>query len=225
MAPLRGLVVSIQPEPESVLNEPETVALLARCAIANGAVGVRIEGTIRIAAVRAATRAPIIGLVKRAYPGFAPYITATLLEVREAIDAGADMIAVDATPRTRPDGSSLSDALATIHARGRLAMADCADEDDLRAAAALGFDLVGTTLAGYTDATRGRPLPALDLVAAVASDLPGVVLEGGVREPAQVRAAFAVGADVVVVGTALTNLDAAIRAFAAGVRDSDAAEG
>jgi putative N-acetylmannosamine-6-phosphate epimerase len=38
---LRGLIVSIQPAADSVLNTPETVALLARCAVANGAAGVR----------------------------------------------------------------------------------------------------------------------------------------------------------------------------------------
>ena len=81
---LRGLIVSIQPEPESVLNTPETIALLARCAVANGASGVRIEGAVRIAAVRAAVNVPIIGLVKRVYPGYDPYITPTRGEV-EAI--------------------------------------------------------------------------------------------------------------------------------------------
>ena len=45
---LRGLIVSIQPEPESVLNTAETVALLARCAVASGAAGVRIQGTAQL---------------------------------------------------------------------------------------------------------------------------------------------------------------------------------
>ena len=49
-----GLIVSVQAEAESVLNTPEAIVLLARCAIQNGAVGVRVEGEARISAVRAA---------------------------------------------------------------------------------------------------------------------------------------------------------------------------
>ena len=60
-----GLIVSVQAYPDSVLNTPETIALLARCAVANGAVGVRIEGPERIAAVRAAVGVPIVELIPR----------------------------------------------------------------------------------------------------------------------------------------------------------------
>jgi N-acylglucosamine-6-phosphate 2-epimerase len=212
-----GLVVSIQPEPESVLNTPATVALLARCVVANGAAGVRIEGGERIAAVRAAVDVPIVGLVKRAYAGFAPYITPTLREVEEIVRAGAGIVAFDATDRVRPDGDSVGALVAAIHARGALAMADCSTATDLRAAAAAGADIVGTTLSGYTDETRGRPLPAIDLVAEAAAGGAFVILEGGVATPSQARAAIGAGAGAVVVGTALSNLDALVRSFANGV--------
>jgi putative N-acetylmannosamine-6-phosphate epimerase len=212
-----GLIVSIQPEAGSVLNTPATVALLARCALANGAAGVRIEGGERIAAVRAAIDAPIIGLVKRAYPGFGPYITPTLGEVDEIVAAGAAVVAFDATDRTRPAGDSVADLVGAIHARGAVAMADCATAAELLAAAAAGADIVATTLAGYTDDTRGRSLPALDLVAGAAAGGSFVILEGGVATPSQARAGIAAGAGAVVVGTALSNLDALVRSFATGV--------
>ena len=57
-----GLVVSVQAGDDSVLNAPETIATLASCAEANGAVGVRIEGIALIAAVRDRVRIPIVGI-------------------------------------------------------------------------------------------------------------------------------------------------------------------
>jgi N-acylglucosamine-6-phosphate 2-epimerase len=211
---LRGLIVSIQPEAESVLNTPETVALLARCAVANGAAGVRIEGAARIAAVRRAVAVPIVGLVKRVYVGFGPYITPTEDEVEAVTGAGAQIVAFDATGRTRPHGHDVAALIAAIHGRGALAMADCATGAEARAAAAAGAEIVGTTLCGYTDETRGHALPALDVLREAVASGAFAILEGGVADPEQVRAGFAAGASAVVVGTALTNLDARIRTFA-----------
>jgi N-acylglucosamine-6-phosphate 2-epimerase len=218
---LRGLIVSIQPEPESVLNTPETVALLARCAVASGAAGVRIQGTAHIAAVRAAVEVPIVGLIKRAYPGFEPYITVTAEEAAAIVAAGADVVAFDATPRPRPHGLTVAALIAAIHAAGAVAMADCATTAEVRAAAAAGAEIVGTTLSGYTAETRGRALPALDVLQAAAATGAFAILEGGVGEPAQLHAGFAAGAAAVVVGTALTNIDARIRAFATAVPSTE----
>jgi N-acylglucosamine-6-phosphate 2-epimerase len=212
---LAGLIVSIQPEAGSVLNTPETVALLARCAVANGAVAVRIEGPARIAAVRRAVEVPIVGLLKRSYPGFEPYITATAADAAAVADVGAEIVAFDATGRARPDGSGVAALVAAIHARGALAMADCATGAEARAAAAAGADIVATTLCGYTAETRGHALPAIDVLREAAATGAFAILEGGVADPSHVRAAFAAGAAAVVVGTALTNLDARIRTFAA----------
>jgi len=220
-----GLIVSIQPEAASALNDPATVALLARCVVANGAAGVRIEGGTRIAAVRAAVGVPIVGLVKRAYPGYEPYISPTLREVGEIVAAGAEIVAFDATARRRPAGDDVAALVAAIHARGALAMADCATAADLAAAARAGADIVGTTLAGYTDETRGRALPAIDLLGAAAASGAFTILEGGVATPAQAAAGIAAGANAVVVGTALTNLDALVRGFATEVRAAYAPPG
>jgi N-acylglucosamine-6-phosphate 2-epimerase len=210
-----GLVVSVQAEADSLLNAPETIALLASVAERNGARGVRIEGAARIAAVRRAVCVPIVGIVKRAYAGFDPYITVTEREVQEAAAAGADIIAFDATLRPRPGGISVAALIAMIRARGALPMADCADLADARAAAELGAALVASTLCGYTEATRGTALPALDLVRAMRAGGPFVVCEGGVASPEDVRRAFAAGADAVVVGTAITNVDVLVRRFVA----------
>ncbi len=210
-----GLIVSVQANPDSVLNAPLTIATLARCAIANGAAGVRIEGAARIAAVRGAIDAPILGIIKRVHEGFEPYITSTLEEIAEAALAGSHVVAFDATERPRFDGAGIRASINEIHRRAKLAMADCSTEDEARDAAEAGADIIATTLAGYTRETRGRALPALDLVHRFSRFHSFVICEGGVGDPASVTAAFAAGASAVVVGTALTNLDANVSRFVA----------
>ena len=212
---LRGLIVSVQPIAGSALDDPHIVAALASCALSNGAVAVRIEGAHRIRAVRERIGdTPIVGLIKRVVSGFDPYITASLTDIESVLDAGAAIVAVDATPRPRSDGSTFADAVEAIHRRGALAFADCAVLEDARAALAARADIVATTLCGYTADTRGTKLPALSLVGSMAALGAFAVCEGGVSSPHQVTAAFAAGASGVVVGTALTNIDLLVRRFA-----------
>ena len=212
-----GLIVSVQAEADSLLNTPDIIAVLARVAEANGAVAVRIEGAARIAAVKRAVRVPVIGIVKRGYEGFAPYITATEREIFETTGAGADIVAFDATLRARPDGAPLAAVVACIAARGALPMADCATPADAQAAAAAGAPIVASTLCGYTDETRGLALPALDQIRAIRATGAFVIGEGGVSTPDDLRRAFDAGADAVVVGTAITNIDVLVRRFAAAL--------
>ena len=209
-----GLIVSVQAESDSVLNTPEAIALLARCAAANGAAALRIEGAARIAAVRAALPdTPLIGIVKRVHAGFDPYITSTHEEIEAVGQAGADLVAFDATARPRAGGLSVPAAIAVARAAGLIVMADCSEEADASAAIEAGADIVATTLAGYTPPTLGRSLPALELVAFIAARHPFAICEGGVGQPAEAAAAFAAGASAVVVGTAITNIDVLVRRF------------
>jgi N-acylglucosamine-6-phosphate 2-epimerase len=213
---LRGLIVSVQ-APGSLLDTPATIALLARVAEANGAAGVRVQGGATIGAVKRAVGVPVIGLVKRTYDGFSPYITPSLREVAEIAAAGADIIAFDATARPRPGGLDVAGLIAAIHARGALAMADCSGAADGVAAAEAGADLVATTLCGYTEETAGRALPALDVLRDLVRTGRPAIAEGGVGSPADLAAAMAAGAHAVVVGTAITNVDVLVRRFAAGI--------
>ena len=210
-----GLIVSVQAWAGSVLNTPATIALLARCVVQNGAVAVRIEGLERIRAVRAVVDVPIVGIVKRETTGFAPYITATPTDVAAVAAAGASIVAFDATRRPHPAGVTVADLVASCKRAGVLAMADCAEADDAREASAAGAEILASTLAGYTEATRGRVLPALDLVAIVARLGCFTVCEGGIGTPDVAKKAFAAGADAIVVGTAITNVDALVRNFVA----------
>jgi N-acylglucosamine-6-phosphate 2-epimerase len=209
-----GLIVSVQAWRGSALDEPAIIAAMARAAEEGGAVAVRIAGVEYLRAVRTGVRLSIVGLIKREYPGFEPYITPALEDVRAVLAAGAEIVAFDATARRRPDGSELRDLVAAIHAEDRLALADCATAADGASAVAAGADVVATTLCGYTRETSGRALPALDLVAELATLRHFTLCEGGVRSPTDVRAALDAGADAVCVGNAITNVDWLVREFA-----------
>ena len=196
-----GVVVSCQPVPDGPTDSIAFVVGFALAALDGGAKGLRIEGVANVAAVRAATDAPLIALLKRDFDAFPVRITALLEDVAALADAGAPIIAVDATNRPRP--VPVADLIGAIHARGRLAMADCADMEDVRAALAAGADLIGTTMSGYT----GGPTPAdPDLAfvrAAVALGAP-VLAEGRFNTPALAAAAIREGALAVVAGSAIT---------------------
>ncbi|MCC7320653.1 MAG: putative N-acetylmannosamine-6-phosphate 2-epimerase [Rubellimicrobium sp.] len=199
---LKGrLIVSCQPVPGGALDRPEIVAAFARAALDGGAAGLRIEGLANLAAVRAVTEVPIIGLIKTDRDDTPVRITPLLDQVEGLVAQGADIVAVDATDRQRP--VPLADLLAAIHRGGALAMADCATEAEGRAAQAMGFDILGSTMAGYT----GGPVPEgpdLDLVRALAGMGAFTIAEGRYQTPAQAAAAIRAGADAVVAGSAIT---------------------
>ena len=118
-------------------------------------------------------------------------------------------------PRGRdPALQTVAAIVDAIAAAGCVAMADCATFSDAESVAALGAPIVATTLCGYTPETAGQPLPALQLVRALAALDAFVVCEGGVTAPEEVRTALDAGADAVVVGTAITNVDWLVRRFA-----------
>jgi N-acylglucosamine-6-phosphate 2-epimerase len=209
-----GLIVSVQAWKGSALDDPAVIAALARAAQENGAVAVRIQGVDDLHAVRTRVELPIIGLIKRDYANFEPYITPTLEDVRAVIETGAEIVAFDATLRPHPGGTTVEALIDAVHAADRIAMADCATFEDAEVAAAAGADIVATTLCGYTEQTLAEPLPALSLAGRMRTLGAFVVCEGGIRNPSQVREAIDVGADAVVVGTAITNVDWLVREFA-----------
>ncbi len=210
-----GLIVSVQAWSGSAIDDPLVLAAMADAAQCNGAAGVRMQGAANLQAARTRLRVPMIGLIKIDYPGFAPYITATVESVREVAACGVEIVAFDATARPRPDGSTAETLVTAIHDAGCIAMADCSSAGDALAALAAGAEILATTLCSYTDETAGTPLPALALTAELA-ELDGfVVAEGGVHRPSDLAAAFDAGADAVVVGSAITNTDWLVGEFAA----------
>jgi N-acylglucosamine-6-phosphate 2-epimerase len=217
-----GLVVSVQAAPGSPLATPETMGAIARAAELGGAAGIRAEGPADIRAIRAAVSLPVIGLLKRDVPGSPVRITPTLEDARSVAGAGADVLAVDATLRPRPDGMPSQDFVAVLVAE--LGIPLLGDVDSLEAAVAAraaGADAVATTLSGYTDDLAAPDRPDLELVGRLVSELDCPVLaEGRYSTPDDVRAAFDAGAFAVVVGTAITDPTALTRQLAEGAAKS-----
>jgi N-acylglucosamine-6-phosphate 2-epimerase len=101
-------------------------------------------------------------------------------------------------------------------------MADVAAVEEGLEAARLGCAWVGTTLFGYTEATAGCQPPAWDLLAPLRRDLPAdvpLICEGGISSAQQARQALELGADAVVVGTAITGIDLQVAAYCRALQD------
>ena len=205
IASLKGkLIVSCQAYIGEPLRHPETMAQMARAAELGGAAAIRCQGLSDIAAIKGRVEIPVLGLWKEGHDGV--YITPTLRHARACIAAGADVVALDATGRPRPDGRTFEETVAALKGE-TLVMADCACMDDVRRAVAAGVDIISTTLAGYTDDRPKTDGPDLDFVreaVAEAGDIP-VFCEGRIHTPAQAREAMEAGAFAVVVGTAITH--------------------
>lgn len=211
-----GLIVSCQAASGHPLSDPRIVVALARCAELGGAVGLRIESSTNIRAVREGTDLPIVGLQKVDIGADRPFITPDFQACVRLADAGAGIIAIDTSRDNRPDRSAAAELIARVRAELNVpVMADISTIDEGLEAWAAGADLVGTTLSGYTTQSRDRPVPDLRLVAELHAAGVRVILEGRVSSPAQVERAFAAGAWAVVVGTAITDPIAITRAFAA----------
>ncbi len=214
----KALVVSCQARADNPLHGPAFMAAMAMAAEQGGAHGLRANGAADIRAIRAASRLPIIGIDKAWTDGFDVYITPDLAAARRVAEAGADIIALDATPRRRP-GEPLSALIPRIRRElGKPVFADVSTLDEGIAAAGLGADIVATTLSGYTAESGPAAGPDLDLVEALAQavDVP-VAAEGRFWSPEQVAEAFRRGAALVVIGTAITNPREITRRFAAAV--------
>lgn len=215
---LAGLIVSCQARVDNPLHGPVHMAAMARAAEAGGAAGLRANGADDVAAIRAASTLPIIGIAKRWTDGFEVYITPSFADASAIAAAGADWIALDATPRRR-DGEPVAALIARIRRElGRPVFADVSTVEEGVAAARAGADAVATTLAGYTPHSRKTSGPDFELIRElVAAIAVPVVAEGRFWSPDEVAQAFALGARAVVVGTAITNPREITRRFARAV--------
>lgn len=217
--------MSCQAPDGSPLRGRGLMAVMAEAAAAGGAAAIRAEGIADIRSIRAAVDLPILGLVKLRMDTTPVIITPLLEHVTALIEAGADMIAVDATMRHRADGATGPEFVARARELGVPILADI---DDLASAVASerhGADAVSTTLAGYT----GGPiplLPDLELVAACARECSvPVIAEGRFSTPDEVAQAFDAGAWAVCVGGAITDPWKSTQRFVAGMHRTPATHG
>lgn len=216
----QGLIVSCQARPGSPLRLPAVMAAMAKAAQAGGALGIRANGSEDISAIRAAVDLPIIGIFKNERPGFDVFITSTLQDACAVVAAGADIVAMDATLRTRPDGLTAAQAIRFYKQELKVpVMADISTLEEGLAAAEAGADLVATTLSGYTLYSQQQAEPDLALVSELAERITvPVIAEGRISSPQAARRALDCGAYAVVVGTAITAVDWVTSQYARAIK-------
>ena len=201
-----GLVVSCQASEGTPMNTPEFIAAQAMTVELAGAKAIRAQGIDNVARVVSSVKVPVIGLVKSYSADSDVYITPTVEDVLALEKAGAHIIAVDATQRSRNGGVSLEEFFNNVRKRTNIPLlADVDSIENAINAEALGFEAIATTLSGYTD-IPSNGLPNIDLVTAISKVVKvPLIAEGGFANPQQVKGAISNGAWAVCVGTAITN--------------------
>lgn len=175
-----------------------------RMALEGGCGGLRLNGPKDVKIARLMNREiPVIACWKLHASGYEVYITPTADQIQPLADAGADIIAFDATIRTRP--TRVKVMVDTIHRTGLMAMADIRSVPEGMAASEAGADFIATTLKPRMDGAMLHEL-------AERTDKT-IVSEGGIGSPEEAKLAIEYGASLVVVGTAITRPQELTRKF------------
>lgn len=197
---------------------------MALSALRGGAAGLRASGGEHVAAFRAETDKPILGILKQYVDGKV-VITPDFASAREVAEAGADVVALDCTARRGLATPLLPEPwpelVARIHTElKKPVMADIATLAEAEAAVAAGADAVATTLYGYTPETEGAHGLNWELIAAMAARCAvPVLVEGHVSRPEEVARALDLGAWAVVVGSAITRPETITARFCQAIHE------
>ena len=208
---LKGrLIVSCQALENEPLHSSYIMSRMAYAAMLGGAAGIRANTVKDITEIKKTVDLPIIGIIKQDYDNSDVYISPTVKEIDALVECGVSIIAADATDsvrRSRPDGRSLDEFFGEMREKhpNQLFMADCSTYEEAIHAAEIGFDLVGTTMRGYTEYTQGAVLPDFELMERLSRDCKKpVVAEGGIWTPDELKRALDSGVWTAVIGGAIT---------------------
>lgn len=217
-----GLIVSCQALPDEPLHSSYIMSRMAYAAFEGGAVGIRANTVEDITEIRKTVDLPVIGIIKKVYDDHQDvYITPTMKEVDALVACGVEAIAIDATNRIRPGGLTLKESFAEVRAKypDQLFMADCSNVEEGMAAAEMGFDLIGTTMASYTPYTAGCSLPPYDMIETLVKQCgKPVIAEGNIWTPQDLRRAMDLGVLTAVVGSVITRPREITKRFVAALK-------
>ena len=185
LASIKGrLIVSCQDYVETMIP----------AALDGGAACLRVNGPQAVRFARANAKLPVLACNKVYFPNSEVYITPSVRAAEALIEAGADMIALDARtlPRPRQTASAI---VRVVHQAGCLAVADIGSLDEGIDAWEEGADVIATT---FCHAFSPRLIERLTEFAC------RVLAEGNIDSPAKVKEATGAGAWAVCIGSAIT---------------------
>ena len=103
------VIVSVQAMPSEPLYREECMVAMMQSVLKGGAAGLRVAGVRDVINAKKITKLPVIGITK---PEVIPpnwreivYITPTIKDAKDLIQAGADIIALDGTSRPRGENN------------------------------------------------------------------------------------------------------------------------
>ena len=220
-----GLIVSCQAVPSEPHYMPGITTMFAECAKWAGAKGLRVNSPEDIRAIKEKVDLPIIGIWKIDRNIKDVYLTPNLEAAKAVWEAGAEIIAVQATNHYRDDGKLAYETIKEIKENipEALIFADVSTAEDARIAAEYGADFVAPTLYGYTKAGHFNKLDIKDapdfyllrdIIDAVKGTDAKVIMEGKISTPEIAVQCLYMGAYAVVVGNAITRPHITAKRFA-----------
>lgn len=204
-----GLIVSCQVQHDDPVYSEEFVLKMAKAAQWAGAVGIRANSPEQIKLIKENVDLPMIGLWKIWHDDTDVFITPTLKAAKKVWEAGADVIAIDCTAQITQEGKPAYELLPIVKKEipDAVIFADVSNYEEAKRAVEMGADIVGPTLYGYTAQTKHIEQPDLREFARMCRDFKDqafMVMEGHVYTPEDAIKCLYLGADAVVVGSAIT---------------------
>lgn len=204
-----GLIVSCQVQHDDPVYSEEFVLKMAKAAQWAGAVGIRANSPEQIKLIKENVDLPMIGLWKIWHDDTDVFITPTLEAAKKVWEAGADVIALDCTAQITQEGKPAYELLPIVKKEipDAVIFADVSNYEEAKRAVEMGADIVGPTLYGYTAQTKHIEQPDLREFARMCRDFKDqafMVMEGHVYTPEDAIKCLYLGADAVVVGSAIT---------------------
>ena len=200
------LIVSCQALEGEPLYVPGYMAKMALAARMGGAVGIRANSPKDVREIKREVDLPVIGIWKVVSEDCEVYITPTINEAREIYEAGADIIAVDATFRKNVEGKYAWEIIKEIKKElSVLVMADISTLEEGINAEKAGADLISTTLAGYTSYSKQLEGPDFNLIEELTKKVKiPVMAEGRIWTTEDAKKALDMGAYGLIIGGAIT---------------------
>lgn len=201
------MVVSCQAEGDDPFNaDPNYMGLFAKAAEMGGAKAIRTEGLLKLKAIKRNCSLPVIGLLKSKFDDGFVRITGSMTEVKQLIEAGSDIVAIDGTFRIREQLTG-PEFIKEVKCKYKcLVLADVATLEEAVACEKAGADCISTTLNGYTPDTVSRDKgPNYDVLTQILKSVSiPVFAEGRYNTPEDAARAMRIGAYGVISGTAIT---------------------